>query len=544
MELARLIEALANPAAYPHAVDRVEVRQTHISVVFLAGSFVYKIKKPVRFDFLDFSALERRRHFCDEEVRLNRRLAPDVYLGVVPVALTETGLRIEGPGEAVEWAVKMQRLPEHATFEERVKRGDIFVEMIEALARRIAAFHASAQTNTTIAAFGRFDAVARNLRDIYTQSRPQIGTTVSQPVFDRLFELNEQALARLRPLIEDRAADGKPRDCHGDLHLDHVYAFPDRAPPGDLVIIDCIEFNERFRYIDPVADMAFAAMDFAFHGRRDLARAFADAYFRAAGDDQGRPLLPLYTAYRATVRGSVEGLKLAEKEVAAAERPALLQKARAYWLLALTVLEQPERKPCLVLVGGLPGTGKSTLARGLSERANFSVIRSDVVRKELAGLPSEQPSATAFRRDLYTAEWNNRTYAECLRRAEELLFAGKRVLVDATFREEARRRMFLETALRWGVPGLVLIAKADAETVRRRLSSRKGDASDADLAVYQHLVQTWEQPGPATTPRLCEIDCGGSAEQAMDQAVDALNELAAHEFSAGGLTATSAGRTL
>ena len=172
-----------------------------------------------------------------------------------------------------------------------------------------------------------------------------------------------------------------PRDTHGDLHLDHVYLFPDRAPPADLVIIDCIEFNERFRFADPVADMAFLVMDLAFHGRRDLARAFADAYFRASGDEEGRALLPFYTAYRAAVRGKVEGMELAEREVPEAERAAALVRARAHWLLALGELEEPGRRPCLVLVGGLPGTGKSTLARGLAEQAGFTVIRSDLVRR-------------------------------------------------------------------------------------------------------------------------------------------------------------------
>ncbi len=165
------------------------------------------------------------------------------------------------------------------------------------------------------------------------------------------------------------------RDCHGDLHLDHVYFFPQRPPPDDLVIIDCIEFNERFRFIDPVADLAFPAMDFAFLGRRDLARCFSDAYFNAAGDDEGRALLPLYTAYRATVRGTMEGLLLAEKEVPEAERVPALTRARAHWLLALTELEAPAQKPCLLLVAGLPGTGKSRLAQALADSAGFHVVR-------------------------------------------------------------------------------------------------------------------------------------------------------------------------
>src|SRR6516162_5740462 len=287
MELARLIEVLSDPAAYPYAVEAVDVRHTHISVVFLAGPSAYKIKKPVNLGFLDFSTLDKRRHFCEEEVRLNRRLAPEVYLGVVPVSHTESGVKMEGRGELVEWAVKMKRLPEEATLEKRLQRGQVEVGLLKALARKVAMFHARAETGEHVSAFGRFEVVARNARENFDQVAPQVGTTLSQAVFERLRRLTEEALARLGPMIESRAERGGPRDTHGDLHLDHVYLFPEREPPADLVIIDCIEFNERFRYADPVADMAFLRMDLTFHDRRDLARAFADAYFRAAGDCGG-----------------------------------------------------------------------------------------------------------------------------------------------------------------------------------------------------------------------------------------------------------------
>jgi aminoglycoside phosphotransferase family enzyme len=402
MELPRLIEALSDPAAYPYAVGRVEVRQTHISAVFLAGPYAYKLKKPVNPGFLDFSTLEKRLHYCREEVRLNRRLAPQVYVEVVPVVRCGEGVKLEGEGEVVDWAVKMQRLPEAATLQERLGRGEVDLKLVEALAGRIASFHQSAETNERTASFGRFATVARTIRDIFAQAAPQVGTTVSRAVYTRVKTLAEETLARLGSLIEGRASRGMTRDCHGDLHLDHVYFFPEQQPPADLVIIDCIEFNQRFRFIDPVADMAFPTMDLEFYGRRDLAKGFADAYFRTSGDEGGRALLPLYTAYRATVRGMVEGLELAEKEVPEAERAAALARARAHWLLALTELEAPERRPCLLLVAGLPGTGKSTLARGLAEAAGFCVVRSDVVRKELAGFPGRGPVATDLQESLYT----------------------------------------------------------------------------------------------------------------------------------------------
>jgi aminoglycoside phosphotransferase family enzyme/predicted kinase len=531
MELARLIAVLGGPTAYPYPVDKVEVRHTHISVVFLAGSFAYKIKKPVNLGFLDFSTLDRRRHFCEEEVRLNRRLAPEVYLGVVPVSRADSpgsqpGLKMEGRGEAVEWAVKMKRLPEAATLEKRLQGEQVGVGLLKALARKVASFHAGAEAGQHISAFGRFEVVARNARENFEQAAFQLGTTVSRGVFERLRTLTEEALARLSALIEGRAQRGAPRDTHGDLHLDHVYLFPDRTPPADLVIVDCIEFNERFRFADPVSDMAFLVMDLCFHGRRDLAGAFAEEYFRASGDQEGRVLLPFYAAYRAAVRGKVEGFELSEKEIPEAERSAALARSRPHWLLALGELETPGRRPCLVLVGGLPGTGKSTLAQGIGDRADFRLIRSDLVRKELAGFQIEESACSPFEEGIYTPAWSQRTYAECLRRAEKLLFEGERVVVDASFGEEKNRLAFVDVAARLGLPVVFMRCHANAEAIWRRLEGRRGDASDADWSVYQKAAARWEEIGPATRRVLCEIAASGSKDEALSRALEWLDESA------------------
>ncbi len=343
MELARLIDALAQPTAYPYPIDRVEVCHTHISVVFLAGSFAYKIKKPVNLGFLDFSTPAKRQYFCAEEVRLNRRLAPEVYLGVAPVNQTGNRIAVDAAGDIVDWAVKMRRLPDEATLLHRVERAEVGNSALTTLAQRIAGFHARADASAHIATFGRFEVVANNVRENFRQAASQAGvgaSPVSSAVFEQVQSLTETALTRLRPLIESRALRGVPRDTHGDLRLDHVYLFPDRPPPADLVVIDCIEFNERFRFSDPVADMAFLVMDLTFRGRRDLAHSFAEAYFDASGDIEGQTLLSFYTAYRAVVRGKVEALKAAEMEVAPAERTAARSLAGAYWSLALAELAE------------------------------------------------------------------------------------------------------------------------------------------------------------------------------------------------------------
>jgi len=316
-----------------------------------------------------------------------------------------------------------------------------------------------------------------------------------------------------------------PRDTHGDLRLGHVYHFPHRPPPDDLIIVDCIEFNERFRHADPVADMAFLAMDFAHNGRRDLGRAFAEAYFRASRDDEGRILLPFYTAYRAAVRGKVEGLAHTESEISPDARANALTEARAHWLLALGELEAPGRRSCLVLVGGLPGSGKSTLARALAEGHDFSLIRSDQVRKELAGLAEGATASSPYGAGIYGPEWNERTYAECLKRAESLFFQGRRVVVDASFGREANRVDYLKTATHWGIPAVFLCCQAAPEVVRARLANRRNDASDANWSVYLEATVRWEPPGLITTRSLRKLVTDGDREQVVAQAAAILREL-------------------
>lgn len=525
MELARLITALSDPASYRGTVDAVEVRQTHISVVFLAGQFAYKVKKPVALGFLDFSTLERRRQSCEREVTLNRRLAPTVYRGVVAVTAAGGGLQMGGTGDAVEWAVKMERLPDSAALGERIRRGKAGRVEIEGVARRIAAFHQQAEAGSAIAACGRFDVVAGNARENLAQAMAHVGTTVSRGVFERLGHVTESTLAAMRPLIDRRAARGVPRDGHGDLRIDHVYLFPGRQEPSDMVVIDCIEFHERYRWADPVADIAFLVMDLAGHGQPELGQALADAYFSAACDLEGATLLPFYVSYRAAVRAKVRGIESLDPEIADLVRIAARDRARRHWLQALSVLEEPGRRPFLLLVGGLPGTGKSTLARRLAERSGFTVVRSDEVRKQLAGLANDSPAPAAYGEGLYSPEWSDRTYAECARQAASHLFEGRRVLVDASFGREAHRRVFLELACRWGVPTVLLRCRAEPSVVLARLAARRQDASDADWPIYLKAAARWEAPVSATRRSTWEIDSGGEAEVATVRAIDVLRSL-------------------
>jgi aminoglycoside phosphotransferase family enzyme/predicted kinase len=521
IDVVTLIDALSRPEAYPHPVESVEVHQTHISVVFLAGPFAYKVKKPVNLGFLDFSTLEKRKHFCEEEVRLNRRLAPHVYLGVIPI--TGPNLRFGGNGPAFDWAVQMKRLPAEATLESRVMRDEVTTAQLEAVARRLADFHRDAEHAAGIAEFGRFDVVSVNTRENFIQSESHIGTTVSPAVYERVRALAEAKLAEQRGRIERRAE--RARDTHGDLHLDHVYLFPKEAPPNDLVIIDCIEFANRFRYADPIADMAFLAMDLAFRGRRDLAAEFAEAYFGASGDADGRPLLPMYAAYRAAVRAKVEGMKLGEAEIKPEKRDKAKRRARAYWLVALSELEESTKQPALVLLAGLPGSGKSTLARFAADNANFRVLRSDVLRKELtATIPLAPTGKIALNEGIYAKPWTDRTYAELLNQTERLLWHGERILIDANFREDAQRLPFFDAALRWGVPILFVQCTATPEVTWARLQNRRGDASDANWDIYQQLARTWEPVSQSWQRVVHSIDTSGPIAASQHRLVEILQQ--------------------
>lgn len=516
---ADIVSSLSRKQSFPVSVDSVEVRQTHISEVFLGDNVVYKVKKPVKLPFLDFSTVELRHHFCEEEVRINSPWAPGIYLGVVPITTDPDGYRFEGDGPVADWAVKMRRLPESVTLRSRLTRGELTKHDCERVARRIAEIH---RTSTPASGHDAANAVTTfrsQLNDNWQFAEQLPGGIVDREVMERIRSLSDQWLDRCGDLLLQRAKQGLVRDVHGDLRLEHVFYFPESSPPADIVILDGIEFDPGLRLIDVVADIAFMTMELSYVGRRDLAEAFADAYFTESGDSTGRDVLPLFAAYRSAVRAKVAAILATESEVPEVDRNKGLARSRSHWLWCFSELETPGRRPALVLVSGLPGTGKSTLARSLAEKANFEVIRSDVIRKEIFTAENSEQSGS-----LYTSDRTQRIYDECLQRARRLLQAGKRVIIDATFQRDQDRQAFLQLAIDCGSRAIWLECTAPAEITRQRIDARHGDASDADWSVYQLVSSRW-QPASEQTERFHQqIETGSSGESACNAAMIILTQ--------------------
>lgn len=327
-ELSALLLALSTSEPYPHHPQHVELIQTRISAVFLAGDYVYKVKKPVCLDFLDFTTLDKRYFYCQQEVMLNKRLCPRMYLGVVPITEDGGEFRIEGEGNVIEYAVKMLRLPHGRMMNRLLDNGRITPWMVEKVASKLAEFHKNAQLNEQLAIIGGIDTVTRNNMENMAETEPYVGNTISLEQYERIKNYNYSFLIDNAWLFVKRVADGRIRDCHGDLHTEHI------CFTNGLCIYDCIEFNDRFRYIDVASEVAFLAMDLDFHGYADLSKDFVNAYVQASGDEESLELLDFYKCYRACVRGKVESFELGDADILQDEKERASAIARRYFMLA------------------------------------------------------------------------------------------------------------------------------------------------------------------------------------------------------------------
>lgn len=497
-------QQLLDPATYPEATRCVEFRETHISRVYLTDAHAYKLKKPLNLGFLDFSTLERRGFFCAEEVRLNRRFAPDTYLGVVELRRDQGRLRFGGPGELLEFAVRMRRLPEERMLDRLIDNAapDLPAE-IERLARHLAPLLATATVCRDEAEGNQVAVVSNNCAENLAQTVPAIGRILSAEAHWAMTRLTRAQLDRLSPLLAARETRGYVRDGHGDLHARNI------CMTDPIQVYDCIEFCRRFRVADVAAELAFLLMDLDFRGCRDLAARFLATYLECANDPELIQLLGFYKSYRAWVRGKVDSLLANETEVDATMRAEAQLRSRRYFNLALGY----HVPATLVLTAGLMGVGKTTLARALAAALGGTLLRSDVVRKELAGIDPSSFQAEPFGTGLYTPAMNARTYAELGRRAQALLASGTTVIVDASFATSSERNSFFALADALGIPARLLHLQCDRATALARLDRRlaeRSDASDGRSELVQAQAAVFE-PLPAS-PQVIEIDSSAEVD--------------------------------
>jgi hypothetical protein len=478
-----LIRAMMCPEFYRHPADSLELRQTHISYVLLAGDYVYKIKKPVRFAFLDYSTLEKRRHFCHEEIRLNRRLASSIYLDVVSIRRERErfvlGDSPQEEGAVVEYAVKMRRLSEEHLLDRRIKSRTVQKEDFKSIAKKLAHFYETAATEKA-RVYGSSELIGRKLEENLKEADPFVGETVSDQELQRIREYNERFFGEHADLLHRRTEQARVREGHGDLRAEHIWL------AADPVIFDCIEFNEELRYCDAASEIAFLSMDLDYLGIPMLSEDFVRT-FQALTEDPDLPvLLPLYKSYRACVRGKVESLKSREREVPESERDEAKSRARRYFNLALRYVS-PAFPRAIVVVCGQIASGKSTVARHLGDRTGYQILNSDVARKELAGIPLTSHPEHGYGTGIYSDQSTNLTYEKLLRETENCLNVGIGVVVDATFKDASHRRKFLDLAGRSHVPILFVECQASPEKTLERLRKRQqaaGEVSDATVAVY------------------------------------------------------------
>ncbi|TBW39085.1 hypothetical protein E0E54_03150 [Azotobacter chroococcum] len=474
-----LINALQNPALYPHAVTEFKVIETHISWVLLTGPYAYKFKKAVDFGFLDFTNLAARKHFCEEEVRLNQRLTRDLYLEVLPITGNVSAPQLAGDGPVIEYAVKMRQFPQSQLLGEMQARGELAPEHIDALAERIASFHLQAPKVPAEHPLGSAEAVMSPVRQNFEQIRPLLAEAADLQQLDALEAWAETSFERLRPLLEQRKADGFIRECHGDLHLGNATLLD-----GQVVLFDCIEFNEPFRLIDVVCDAAFLAMDLEDRGLKGLSRRFVSAWLERTGDYAALPLLNFYKAYRAMVRGKVNLFRLAQEECTE-RRTAILQQYRNYASLAEHYSAIPS---CfLAITHGLSAVGKSHVAQRLTEEFGAIRLRSDVERKRLFG---EQQAIDQGRlaSGIYSSQASEATYEHLHRLAAGALQAGFPVVIDATYLKQAQRMAAWQVAENNGAPFLILDCQAPEALIAEWLAERQAegkDPSDATLEVVR-----------------------------------------------------------
>ena len=484
------VSALLKPSVYPHAVEHCELIETHISWVILTGEYAYKIKKPVNLGFVDFSTLEKRHHYCLEELRLNRRLAASLYLDVVAITGTSEHPDIkeepDNKSTVIEYAVKMRQFPQQAQLDRMLLADKLFPEHIDAFAQRIAEFHQQTDIADSSEKYVDIKQVCRPVQDNFEQLQRNINNEKYQSILAELEQWSDSEYKRLEVVFQQRKQNGYVRECHGDMHLRNL-AWVDDEP----LLFDCLEFNPELRLIDVINDIAFLVMDLQDRQQPQLAQRFLNKYLEHTGDYAGITVLPYYLFYRALVRVKVDAIRAAQTGISSDEKMEAENDMAGYLELAQSYTRPTQ--PKLIITRGLSASGKSTISGMLLEQLPAIRIRSDVERKRLYGLKAEQSAKTASGEGIYSTDATELTYKKLAEVASHIIEAGFSVIVDATFINIEPRTQFQTLAKDKNIPFIILEFTATPETLRQRIINRQDDASDADIQIFEYQLDKWHE---------------------------------------------------
>ncbi len=505
VSLPPLIQQMLQPGFYPHPVrSPIELIQTHVSYVLLTGDYAYKLKKQVNFGFLDFSTLDKRQHFCAEELRLNQRGAPELYLEVLPITQVENQFHLGGRGQSVEYALKMRQFPQETLLSAMFEQGNLDETHMEELGRVVAQYHAKAQTNDYIRAFGEVPQVRAAIDENYEQTKKYIGGPQSQAQFEETKQYTDGFFEERPQLFTSRIANNWIRECHGDLHLRNICLWQDK-----IILFDCIEFNEEFRFVDVMFDIAYAVMDLQARQRPDLSNAYLNTYVEQTGDWEGLQVLPLYLSRQSYVRAKVNSFLLDDPAIPPAVKEEAAATAAQYYHLAWQYTKP--RQGQLILMSGLSGAGKSTVARQLARQLNAIHIRSDAVRKHLGGIGLQERGGD----DLYTAQMTKKTYERLLLLGIMLANQGFPVILDAKYDRASLRMEAITSSEFHQIPLQILHCTAPLELLRERLALRTGDIADATVELLEVQQAAAEVFTDAEQPYVKTLDTSQPLEDVL-----------------------------
>ncbi len=521
----QIFEAMCRPEFYPHPVSGIEHRETHISHVFLTGDYVYKIKKPVNLEFLDFTTLKKRRYYCRQEVILNKRLSHNVYLDAVPINHKDGKYHLSGPGIPVEYAVKMRQLPADRSMLTMLKRKKIDRSLVMALAEMLARFYNLSPSVEHTQASGAWESVVSNCEENFRQATIFAGDILDNEIFQIVRSSTRSFLHRKKGLFDNRIKDKKIRDCHGDLRTGHIY-FTDEG----IQIIDCIEFNDRFRFHDVASDLAFLAMDLDHEGFPQIAGNLLDAYAKHAQDPDVFVLIDFYKCYRAVVRCKVNCIRLQEGDLDNQLQKKLVKETRKYLDLAYKYAGRFTR-PTLWVVCGMPGSGKSTISKELSSVFKIKAFQSDVIRKELYGLKPGDPSDIPFEAGIYSKGATGLTYGRLLLLAQGEIEQGRSVILDATYGRRYYRFEAVRMANDTDANIIFVECVLKENSIKERLLKREAGhpVSDARHHHYEDFKKRFEPLNELSDKMHIRVDTEKPLKACMEQILARTNHLMARK---------------